>query len=58
MSFVTEILSLMAYLFVLAIGLGILWVAVLFVIDRAVWADRAREMACIFPVADLPCPAP
>ncbi len=33
MSFVTEILSLMAYLFVLAIGLGILWVAVLFVID-------------------------
>ena len=33
MSFVTEILSLMAYLFVFAIGLGILWIAVLFVID-------------------------
>ncbi len=33
MSFVTEILSLMAYLFVFAIGLGILWIAVLFIID-------------------------
>lgn len=33
MNFVTETLSLMAYLFVFAIGLSILWIAVLFIID-------------------------
>ena len=47
MSFVTEILSLMAYLFVLAIGLGILWVAVLFVIDITQTQSAVRRN---FPV--------
>ena len=47
MSFVTEILSLLAYLFVFAIGLGILLVAVLFVIDITQTQSAVRRN---FPV--------
>ena len=47
MSFVTEILSLMAYLFVFAIGLGILWIAVLFIIDVTQTQSAVRRN---FPV--------
>ena len=47
MSFVTEILSLMVYLFVFVIGLGILWVIVLFVIDITQTQSAVRRN---FPV--------
>ena len=47
MSFVTEVLSLLAYSFVLAIGLGVVWIAMLYVIDVTQTESAVRRN---FPV--------